>query len=1278
MSEDILTILFTDVEASTDLRTRLGDEVANERLDKVKAAVEEEIARAGGRVVKHLGDGTLAAFTSPRRAVSCAAAVQDSVAELNRAIPDDPLRIRVGLNSGEVTVADDDVQGEAVHAAARIAALARGGQILVSSVVKDLAGTLPGVTFASAGRHSLRGFEQEWALHEVVVERKPPAMLAAQTPFVGRTAEVDQLRKHLESCLRGRGTVVLIGGEPGVGKTRLAEETAAIARGHRVASFTGRCYEMQGGPPYTPFVEMLEATARAVPDDVFKDLLGDSAAEIARLLPEVNRLFPELPTPLDLPAEQARRYTFNSITRYLLRAAAMTPVLLIFDDLHWADDATLALLEHLAVNLRDAPVLLLGTYRDVELSASRPLARTLEELVRRRLAHRLSLKRFSVDDVAAMLHRLSGSAPPRAFVEAIYAETEGNAFFVEEVFRHLFEEGRLLDPSGGWRFDVELADVDVPESVRLVIGRRLERLGDTATKALTAAAVIGRVFDFDVLASVSETRDDDLLDAVEEAERARLVASRAEGRRVRFEFVHELIRQTLLADLSLPRRQRLHLRVADAIEKSATNPEERSPDLAHHLFQAGATADAARTVRYLVLAGDRAMASAAPEDALRNFDDALLLLEDDPEERARVLYRIGRARRILRQWPEAMAAWREALETFERLGNARDAARTCLLIADRNTQFGNWQEAVDVAERGLGVVQPDDPMRAQLLALQAIGYSWLEDHAAALGSLQESEGAARDTNDFRARAAVASARCVHHWCFGEFLDAINAGRAAADLLRGTTAQWGLATVLSFLQFSMGVAGSLEGFEEVTAELVPLARRLEHPTGLTMTRRWTYLFALHHDADLDAALAAMSSDLEFTDSIAIPWGADVATMTGLVERMRGNWDAALEHFAEGDRRAYPGAFNGANFGFHLLHKAYVAPDEMSELYRRADERMPAGDRPATWGSWNVLATVVEARAVTDEWDVVAALYPLLVRALDQGVRTRAYVTLPIAALAAIGALAAGKPEEATRHYEDARAYDEAVNVPWWRAETNRLYALALLSCAPGTDAELAGGLLEEARGIYERMNAPRHVELTRALIERATRPPTADATTRPASLFRHEGEFWTIGHAERPVRLRHTVGLSHIARLLAHPGHEIAAAELASADGAAGFIDRDAGPVLDDDAKRAYRQRLGDLDEELQEAIAWADEGRAAKARAEIDALTAELSRAVGLGGRDRKAGSASEKARVNVTKAIKAALKKIEGADPALGRHLAATIRTGTYCVYDPEGDGAPRWDLGS
>jgi predicted ATPase len=291
----------------------------------------------------------------------------------------------------------------------------------------------------------------------------------------------------------------------------------------------------------------------------------------------------------------------------------------------------------------------------------------------------MRLERLSREGVTELLTGLAGQRPTDQLVDVLFALTEGNPFFTEEVFKHLVEEGRLLDAGGRFRSDLSVDDLDVPEGVRVVVGARLRRLGDEASKVLGSAAVLGREFTFELLQVVEQVPEDRLVDHLERAERAGLIVAVDDRREDRFVFGHELIRQTVLSELSGLRRRRLHAHAADALERVyAANVEPRAASIAHHLREAGAAGDPKRTLRYLLMAGGWAQETAAFEEALIHLELAAERAElATPAERAELLFRLGTARRSVGRWDDAVETWKQAIDAYEVVGNAEGAARIC-------------------------------------------------------------------------------------------------------------------------------------------------------------------------------------------------------------------------------------------------------------------------------------------------------------------------------------------------------------------------------------------------------------------------------------------------------------------------------------------------------------------------------------------------------------------------------------------------------------------------
>ena len=619
----------------------------------------------------------------------------------------------------------------------------------------------------------------------LVPQSAPTAVTSGtgRTPYVGHESERAEARRVLDQAVAGQGGILLLGGEPGVGKTRFAEEVLLEARQRGCLALIGRCYEMEGTPPFIPWVEIVERSARIVPQAAFREALGDAAPEVAKIVPELQRMFPDMPPPIELPPEQQRRYLFNGFLDFVKRGTRVTPQVLLLDDLHWADDSTLLLLQHVVQHISEIPLLIVGTYRDVDLEVARPFAKMLEAFTRQRLAHKVPLRRLPETGVEDMLQALSGQTPPAHLVTAIYAETEGNPFFVEEVFHHLSEEGRLLDANDRWRTDLKVDDLAVPEGIRLVIGRRVERLGPDARRVLSTAAVVGRSFDMPLLEALGDAEGEQLLTALEEAAAAKLILAMASGREERWEFAHGLIRQTLEDSLSFPRRQRAHLRVAQALEAIHAEAVERyASDIAQHLFRAGAAADNQTTIRFLTLAGDQALRTAAFAEAIARFDEALSILDtDDSLPMADLLFKKGQALRSTGRADEAVEVWREALTLYESLGHLEGIVQAVWHASKTLLWRGGTEEGTALIERGLKALgDQHDAGRCRLLG-------WLSAARAVAGAecssvaaqLAEAEALAVALDDKALILDTLYARQVNHYTYMQISEVVDVSRRVA-------------------------------------------------------------------------------------------------------------------------------------------------------------------------------------------------------------------------------------------------------------------------------------------------------------------------------------------------------------------------------------------------------------------------------------------------------------------------------------------------------------------
>jgi adenylate cyclase len=578
------------------------------------------------------------------------------------------------------------------------------------------------------------------ALRRVSVERAAasshgavlvaPAATDARATLIGRAAEQATLLDSLQQARNGRGGLVLLYGEAGSGKTRLAEEALCAARRLGLQTLTGRCSEQGGAPALTPYVEIAEEASRLMPAIAFRAAVGDGAPELARLVPALHRLLPDMAAPLELAPALQQRYLFSTIRDFFARCGQATPLAVLVDDMQWADESTLQLTQFLAPQLAMLPVVLIVACRDVE--TGRPLANGarlaaqyrespsvgaltpeavragLDRLAAQRHARAITLRPLATNEVQAMLAALGEPEPPVRLVRRFAAQTGGNPFFIAELFRQLTDEGRLFDDRRQWTRDLDFDDVALPDTVRVVIERQLERMSADTVRVLRAAAVIGRQFDPDLLEAVTEIDGDVVLAALDEAERARVLAGPSGRRDITWRFAHQLTRRILADATPHARRQRLHLRIADAMERLGGTSDTYASQVAHHLYSAGRLADPERTARALIAAGDAAHAVYAIDDAVEHYRRGLEVLEESGSAEASKLA----AREVLADLlalrgdrADAMAHYLHVARAYRTAPAAVPQARIARKTAALHWQAGDRTEAMAAYQRALGVLR---------------------------------------------------------------------------------------------------------------------------------------------------------------------------------------------------------------------------------------------------------------------------------------------------------------------------------------------------------------------------------------------------------------------------------------------------------------------------------------------------------------------------------------------------------------------------------------------
>lgn len=698
MSESgTVTFLFTDLVNSTEHLQNVGDEAGQHLFRAHHKLLSDAVNSAGGQELQWLGDGVLAVFSSAAEAVRCAIQVQQTA---RRPSAGARFGIRIGIHAGEALRREDGFFGTPVVAARRLCDRATTGQILCSRLVADLLSARNVFNIRDVGTLELKGLNQPMAACEVLYERNDPTALLNRTPFVGRAQQMKRLMAKLEVACNGRGTVVMLAGEPGIGKTRMLEEFTDQARQRRVIVLRGACYDGEFQPPYGPFAEALVAYANEASPEELKAVLSDSAPTIARIAPALRRHLSQLPDPPPLDKDEERFRLLDAVAQSLIALSRISPLVLIADDLHWADKGTVAMLSHLAHFVSAHPILLIGAYRDAEVGRHHPLSAALASIRRLRDFESIQLKGLQGPEVAEMLGMIADQDAPEALVKTISAETDGNPFFIREVLLNLVEEGKILRNGEGWKSSVNIEALRIPEGVREVISRRILRLSDEARNLLTVGAAFKGAFSFDVAAEVAGLDEAVALSAADEALDAQLLRS---GSAVdTFDFTHALIRHTLYSELSPPRRVRLHRQIAEAMEHQwGELASDHAAEVAYQFWRGAATAGTAKGADYAIAAADNAEKAFAHDDVVAFLRIAIELLPRSDPRRHSLLTRLGTALTWALVADEAVQVTREAIELTAAAEGDRAAAEHCERAARAMFSAGLVRGSWEIARDGL-------------------------------------------------------------------------------------------------------------------------------------------------------------------------------------------------------------------------------------------------------------------------------------------------------------------------------------------------------------------------------------------------------------------------------------------------------------------------------------------------------------------------------------------------------------------------------------------------
>ncbi|MGH7857545.1 MAG: ATP-binding protein, partial [Candidatus Binatia bacterium] len=956
------------------------------------------------------------------------------------------------------------------------------------------------------------------------------------------------------------------------------------------------------------------------------ELLPPSLADLAHLVPDIRSRVPDAPAGIPRPDSAESRFRLFDATAELLRTVAVDdPLILILDDLQWADEPSLLLLEFLAETMRDSPLLMLGTHREIEARLSAPVAEHLRRVARH--ARRIELGGLSRDEIGDLIaSRFTPRAPDEDdLIEVVHAVSGGNPFFADQILCRLTHEVRP-----GSARDLVPPKLSVPEGIRELVRWQTGLVSHECRRVLDVASVIGRSFAMTPTARASEVALERLPAILEEAIRAGLVLEE-EGAPGRFRFVHDLTRESLYEDLAYDVRLSLHRRVGEALEEHRGGAP--LAELARHFVRAAATGGSDKAVRYATAAGDHAIEQLAWEDAVRHYEQALEVARAsglDERCQADLLVRLGDARWSGGRFERSKEAHREAAELAERLRDAGLLARATIGFGGR---FPNFDVGI-VDEQVVGWLRKalawlgdgNEALRAILMGRLAAELNLTLHHAEAAALAGDAVAISRRLDDREARAYVLVATLQATW--GP--DNLEERLAHASEIIGLADEVGdprlaidaHATRLTHLVES----GDIDAAERELATLERRAEALRLPYA-----RWVASCARAMKALLDGRFA--ESEALITRALEVGQESENRNASlcfggqlFFLRREQGRLDE-LAPLVEGFLDQYPGMIVWRCALVWMLAEIGRDADARRELGAVAADDFRSLPRDPTW--LVMMSALGEAAARLGDAERAGVLYELLLPYADRcPIASQTFCVGSASRLLGLLATVLGRFDDAGRHFEDAIATNRRMRALAWIAHTEEAYAAMLARRdAPG-DRERAAGLARSALDSAEGLGMTALRERASALGERLREggPAVAAPAARESaeSIFRRETDYWLIAFEGESFRLRDARGLGYLAALLARPGLELSAVDLT------GEAPDRASPARPEEHEDA--ERFGD------------------------------------------RSTAAAERARQRVAQAIRRAVERIARQSPALAAHLRDTVRTGTLCSYRPGPRSGIRW----
>ena len=924
-----------------------------------------------------------------------------------------------------------------------------------------------------------------------IVVPSPHPTVMREIQLINRDEEMQVLKEAADRAASGQGGVVLLYGEAGIGKTRLARELGAYARSQGMQVLSGRCpalFRMDGVPPYVLWEEVIRDYFEVCTPEQLYNVIGFYPAEVCKLVPELSQKLRVIPKSLPISPEHERNRLFEAVSQFITNISRETPLLVILDDLQWTDQSSLLLLHYLARGVYKEPLLLLGAYRDTHINERHPLSPVLTELNRQRLLQSIPLKRLSLDDVSEMIKQiLRQDDVPRDFLRLVYEKTRGNPFFVEEVIKSLKEDAVIYGKGKKCKIK-EVSRIEFPETIKSVIKKRISRLDDEGQRVLTVASFIGKDFTFEGLCGVTGFEEDELLEIMEKMLKTGLIRQRVIRGGDVCSFADIIVRDVAYEEVSPLKRKRLHGVVGHALEKVyAKNIDEHLGELALHFLESG---NKEKALDYFLKAGEKAANIYANNEATSYFQSALDLLEDKEDkirERGRILERLGDIKKLVGEYDACIKYWNDALLLRIKLYEKEKISRLHRKMANVLwLKIGNTEKAKEHHDKALKILEtePESVELASVYEDMASRLSMIGDLNKALSYAEKALELAKKLNAYE----VIASSCA---CLGSIVG------WRGDRKKGREC---LEKALKIALDHDYVETALSAYNDIAAAL-PVEedeRRLEYlekgfelakKVGNIFWRSWIganlAMSAYIGMGDMTRAVLlaeeSVTLDRKASNLSHLSFSLDVL---GFAHHVLGEWDKSEQYYKEAldtskrvnqfQQIAYSYGFLGL---FHHDKREYAKAREFYEKMNEVFEKAGAKSQQMSTSHW-IIWTYIELGEIEKAKNSLDNLNKFAVEIKNNRLIARADV------LRASLFRAQKKWKESIEYFEKSLKEFDALNARRWNLYTfaKRVlyeYARVYLERDQKGDREKASNLLNEALEIFQKMGARKDIERTRS-------------------------------------------------------------------------------------------------------------------------------------------------------------------------------------------------------